>query len=107
MRLGDPLTARSDEWALVVDDDQHPLGWAHRDDAVAGTSGGQGTPRPENLRLGGTLAQADGPLRAMLDAALSSPSGRGVLVDPDGRLVGTVRASEVLAVIEAQEIPGR
>jgi osmoprotectant transport system ATP-binding protein len=107
VRLGDALTGRADEWALVVDDDQHPLGWAHRDDGVAGTHRGQGTPRPENLRLGGTLAPTDAPLRAMLDAALSSPSGRGVLVDPDGRLVGTVRASEVLSVIEAQEIPGR
>jgi osmoprotectant transport system ATP-binding protein len=107
VRLGDALTGRADEWALVVDDDQHPLGWAHRDDGVAGTHRGQGTPRPENLRLGGTLAPTDAPLRAMLDAALSSPSGRGVLVDPDGRRGGTVRASEVLSVIEAQEIPGR
>ena len=37
---------------------------------------------------------------ALLDAALSSPSGRGVVVDDDGRLVGTIRAAEVLTAIE-------
>src|SRR2546427_6157017 len=36
-----------------------------------------------------------------LDAGLSSPSGRGVIVDAGGRFVGTVTASEVLARIEA------
>ena len=41
-----------------------------------------------------------GSLRGALDAALSSPSGRGVVVDDDGRAVGTVAADEVLAAIE-------
>ena len=41
-------------------------------------------------------------LRAALDARLSSPSGRGVVVDGDGRLLGTVTAREVLDLIEKQ-----
>ena len=47
----------------------------------------------------------DQALRAALDAALSSPSRRGVVVDGDGALAGTCRATEVLFVIEAQERP--
>src|SRR5262245_62765912 len=37
----------------------------------------------------------------LLDAALSSPTGRGVIADDEGRLVGAVRASSVLALIDA------
>jgi osmoprotectant transport system ATP-binding protein len=105
--LGEQVGA-GEEWALVVDDENRPLGWAHRTDRTGDAeSGPDGVARLENLRLGGTLAQADGPLRGMLDAALSSPSGRGVVVDGDGHLVGTVRASEVLTAIEAQETVDR
>ena len=48
---------------------------------------------------------ASGPLRAALDAALSSPSRRGVIVDDDGALAGTVRAHEVLTAIEESQRP--
>ena len=58
------------------------------------------------LHRGGTVARVHGPLRAVLDAALSSPSRRGVLVDDDGVLAGTVRADQVLTVIERTERPG-
>ena len=57
------------------------------------------------LHRGGTVARVHGPLRAVLDAALSSPSRRGVLVDDDGALAGTVRADQVLTVIERTERP--
>jgi len=36
-----------------------------------------------------------------MDACLSSPSGRGVVVDEDGRLVGSVTSREILDLIEA------
>ncbi|MCT1619286.1 ATP-binding cassette domain-containing protein [Janibacter hoylei] len=89
-----------DGWALVVDDERRPLGWVRPADLA------QEEPVDTSaLALGGTLARVDGPLRAALDAALSSPSRRGVVVDGDGRLVGTCRATEVLAVIESQERP--
>jgi len=80
-------------WLLVVDEAQAPVGWV-RPSALSGRVG------PSDLHRGGTVARQGGTLRAALDAALSSPSRRGVLVDDDGRLVGTVRAVDVLSEIE-------
>jgi osmoprotectant transport system ATP-binding protein len=57
------------------------------------------------LDRGGTVARLHGPLRGVLDAALSSPSRRGVLVDDDGALAGTVHADQVLSAIEGLERP--
>jgi osmoprotectant transport system ATP-binding protein len=102
--LGADLSSARDQardgWALVVDDDSHPLGWLAvrglADDAL------RGEVTPELLNLGGTLATESGTLREVLDAALSSPSGRGVVVHDDGSFAGTVTASEVLARIEAR-----
>ena len=90
--------ASSDGWLLVVDDDRKPLGWVepHRL--------GREVDR-EMLHRGGTVARLHGPLRAVLDAALSSPSRRGVLVDDDGALAGTVHADQVLSAIERLERP--
>jgi len=84
---------------LVVDGEQQPQGWL----ALTGVppSALQGVVTPDLLNLGGTLAAQGGTLREALDAALSSPSGRGVVVDGDGRFAGTVSPSEVLSRIEA------
>jgi osmoprotectant transport system ATP-binding protein len=90
--------ASNDGWLLVVDDDRKPLGW------VEPPRLGRAVDR-EMLDRGGTVARLHGPLRAVLDAALSSPSRRGVLVDDDGALAGTVRADQVLTVIERTERP--
>jgi osmoprotectant transport system ATP-binding protein len=102
VRLGEQVRAASDrardDWALVVDDQNHPQGWlavgrlpdAALDDTVS----------PELLNLGGTLARESGTLREALDAALSSPSGRGVIVHEDGTFAGTVSAPQVLTRIE-------
>ena len=62
---------------------------------------------PDLLNLGGTLAHEGGSLRAVLDAALSSPSGRGVVVDDDGRLIGTVTTAEVVELIEEHAAASR
>jgi osmoprotectant transport system ATP-binding protein len=102
VRLGSPVArARDvavDEWALVVDDGDRPQGWLHLADRSP--EGRRSSPDaaigPELLNLGGTLAPAGGTLREALDAALSSPSGRGVVVDDTGRLLGTVTAGTVL-----------
>ncbi len=88
-----------DGWVLVVDNDRQPQGWLAINDSIA-ARGGQVT--PELLNLGGTLASQSGTLREALDAALSSPSGRGVVVTPDGRFAGTVTAAQVLDRIDAQ-----
>ena len=90
--------AARDGWVLVLDADRRPLGWVE--------PGRLTDPiRPEMLARGGTVATAGGPLRNALDAALSSPSRRGVIVDDHGALLGTVRAYEVLAEIEDRDRP--
>jgi osmoprotectant transport system ATP-binding protein len=98
VRLGTTVDGRlgtEGGWLLVVDDADRPVGWVepHRIN---------GPVHEEDLHRGGTLARADGSLRAALDAALSSPSRRGVVVDDAGTLLGTVRASEVLTLIEGE-----
>ena len=68
-------------WVLVVDEDRRPLGWVEPRPRRAARSA------EERLNRGGTVAQVDGlGPRAVLDAALSSPIGRGVVVDGDGVL---------------------
>jgi osmoprotectant transport system ATP-binding protein len=89
--LGAPLPDGDPGWVLVVDDQRRPRGWVDR---AAITDR-----RPivtTDLRLGGALVSPGSSMRTALDSALSSPSGRGVVVDSDGRLVGTVTATEVL-----------
>ncbi|SDN80604.1 ABC transporter ATP-binding protein [Streptomyces wuyuanensis] len=104
VRLGDPLSAarerEKDGWILVVGQDDAPLGWL----AAGGLTDEQakGSAGTDLLNLGGTLATKAGTLREALDAALSSPSGRGVIVHEDGRFAGTVTASQVLARIETR-----
>lgn len=85
--------AAGERWLLVVDDDRAPVGW------VEPARLGARVERTD-LHRGGTVARLGGSLRTALDAALSSPSRRGVIADADGRLAGTVRAHEVLAEIE-------
>jgi osmoprotectant transport system ATP-binding protein len=104
VRLGESLKLAKDRatdgWTLVVDNDDAPQGWLASeglsDEALAGDV------KPDLLNLGGTLASQDGTLRELLDAALSSPSGRGVVVEPNGQFAGTTTPSEVLQRIESR-----
>jgi osmoprotectant transport system ATP-binding protein len=81
------------DWLLVVDEQRRPLGWVEpariRTPLTA-----------EDLHRGGTVARLNGSSRAVLDAALSSPSRRGVLVDDEGRLLGTVTLAQVATALE-------
>ncbi|CAB4903756.1 unannotated protein [freshwater metagenome] len=97
---GAPLpTGSDDDWLLAVDGARAPQGWLDmRASAPAGATVTDGL-----LHRGGTLVTQGGSLRAALDACLSSPSGRGVVVDEGGALVGTITAAEVLELIEARE----
>ncbi|MDF3045789.1 MAG: ATP-binding cassette protein [Ornithinibacter sp.] len=99
--LGEQPTEPYAGWLLVVDDDRRPVGWVepYRIGARRVATG--------DLHRGGTVATEHGSLRAALDAALSSPSGRGVVVDGSGSLCGTVAASEVLTAIEGARRPER
>ncbi len=78
---------------LVLDDGQKPQGWVdvNRLDTEV---------TPDALNRGGTVASVDGSLRGILDAALSSPTGRGVVADGQGRLLGTVVAGRVLERVD-------
>ncbi len=86
-------------WVLVLDDRRRPQGWLHVDRPGWDP---QATVTPDVLNLGGTLATVGGTLRTALDAALSSPSGRGVIVDGDSVFLGTVTTADVIARIEAK-----
>ncbi|QDO87375.1 ATP-binding cassette domain-containing protein [Ornithinimicrobium ciconiae] len=97
--FGQPLGHREEPWLLAVDADSRPQGW------IIPAEVGTGSIGPEHLHRAGTVAAEGGSLRSLLDAALSSPSGRGVVVR-DGALVGTVRAQEVLTVIQNGSAPG-
>ncbi|MCF3960146.1 ABC transporter ATP-binding protein [Streptomyces fuscigenes] len=101
VRLGESLTTARDRlahgWVLVVDAEDRPQGWlsehsvrSARDDLVT----------PDALNLGGTLATVRGSLRELLDAALSSPSGRGVVTDGQGHLLGTISPAAAVRLIE-------
>jgi osmoprotectant transport system ATP-binding protein len=90
-------SAALDGWALALDDGHRPQGWVNASAVPAGRTVG-----PTLLQRGGTVAVAGGTLRAALDATLSSPSGRGVLVDENGAFLGTLRAAEVIARIERE-----
>jgi osmoprotectant transport system ATP-binding protein len=98
--LGAPVAeavrvADGEQWLLVVDEEGAPVGWVEPARLAAPVA-------RTDLHRGGTVARVGGSLRAALDAALSAPSRRGVLADEDGRLVGTVRAGDVLAAIEGE-----
>ena len=98
VRLGasaDDVRAVGTPWVLCVGGDGEPLGW------VRAAAVEQEVTRTL-LHRGGTVASTSGSLRALLDAALSSPSGRGVVADDQGRLVGTITAAEVVPAIEAR-----
>ncbi|WP_445258437.1 ABC transporter ATP-binding protein [Nocardioides aurantiacus] len=95
--LGEAVPAGRD-LVLVVDAERRPQGWL---DPTRAT----GTVEESDLLRGGTLATQGGTLRAALDACLSSPSRRGVVVDEDGRLLGSLTSREVLDLIEPDRDP--
>jgi osmoprotectant transport system ATP-binding protein len=98
VRLGasaDDVRAIGAPWVLAVGDEGEPMGWVRSAAVDREVS-------RDLLHRGGTVASTSGSLRALLDAALSSPSGRGVVTGDDGRLVGTITAAEVVPAIEAR-----
>lgn len=105
-RIGERVDPREfrDDWVLVVDENRAPRGWLD-------LRGGATRADENALNLSGTVATASGSLRALLDAALSSPARRGVVVDDQGALLGTITAAKALEQIErsqkaAEEVDG-
>jgi osmoprotectant transport system ATP-binding protein len=93
-KVGVPYPEASGDWVLAVNDVGQPRGWL----APGFTVDGELT--EDVLVAGGSLYERGTPLRGALDAALSSPASRGVVVDTDGRYVGVITARQVLDLIE-------
>lgn len=85
-------------WTLIVDDDV-PLGWI---DADAARRHRAGAPLSATITAIGSQLRPGGNLSQALDAALSSPSSVGVAVDGDGKVIGGILATDVLAAVEAR-----
>ncbi|KGI80080.1 glycine/betaine ABC transporter ATPase [Actinopolyspora erythraea] len=86
-------------WVLVLDTHDRPRGWLPPEATVHGQL------TEDQLIAGGSLHTGGAPLRGALDAALSSPSGLGVVVDEDGVYLGVITARQVLEVLESGRHP--
>ncbi|WP_406688830.1 ABC transporter ATP-binding protein [Saccharopolyspora sp. ID03-671] len=95
VRVGERFPS-SHDWRLAVDEGNRPRGWL-----PPGADAGEGLD-DQALVAGGSLHVEHGNLRGALDAALSAPSGLGVVVDSDGGVVGVVTADEVLSLLDRQ-----
>lgn len=95
----DALMLPSGEWRLVTKADGSPFGWVDPGGVMTHRSGGS---LYDSTTAGGSLFRPAGTLRSALDAALSSPAGIGVAVDDQGRVIGGIRAEDVLAALESQ-----
>lgn len=87
------------EWRLVVKNNGQPYGWL---DAGGVSQRRSGKSLYDSTIAGGSLFPVGGTLRLALDAALSSPSGLGVAVDDDGKVVGGVKTDDILNLLISQ-----
>ena len=93
-----------DGWALVIDRSGAPLGWIDSDGVRRHRAG---APLSASMAGVGALLRPDGNLSQALDCALSSPAAMGVAVDSAGKVVGGVRAGDVLTALESRKAEGR
>jgi osmoprotectant transport system ATP-binding protein len=89
------------KWVLAVDAHNAPLGWVD----TSNLSGDTVTER--DINLCGTTARRGDPLRELLNSALSSPSGRSVITDDAGKLLGTVTDHDIVEAIRRAKDSGR
>jgi osmoprotectant transport system ATP-binding protein len=88
-----------DGWTLVVSDEGVPLGWIDADGLRRHRGGAS---LSDSISAVGSQFRPDGNLSQALDAALSSPSSVGIAVDREGKVIGGVLATDVLAAVEAR-----
>jgi osmoprotectant transport system ATP-binding protein len=101
--VGQPVSAVpvvEGKWILAVDAHNAPLGWVD----TANLSGDTVTER--DINLCGTTARRGDPLRELLNSALSSPSGRSVITDDAGKLLGTVTDHDIVEAIRRAKDSG-
>ena len=96
----DALDLGPDEWALVTHPDGSPYAWI---DVNGVGLHRQGKSLYDSTIAGGSLLVPNGTMRLALDAALSSPSGLGVVVDDRQQVVGGVKADDVIAAIKGKK----
>jgi osmoprotectant transport system ATP-binding protein len=80
-------------WVLVVDENRAPIGWVDTE-SVQGER-----VQDSDVNLSATSASRTDPLRDLLNSALSSPSGRCVVTDESGALLGTASDHDVIDAI--------
>lgn len=95
----DALALGPGEWRLVTKPDRSPFGWINAEGVALHRNG---TRLYDCTVAGGSLFRPGGTLRGALDAALSAPSGVGVAVDADGKVLGGIYATEVLEALQTQ-----
>jgi osmoprotectant transport system ATP-binding protein len=88
-----------DGWALVVTPHGAPLGWI---DVTGMQKHRSGAALLDSVTAIGSLFRPGANLSQALDAALSSPAAMGVAVDEAGKVIGGVRADDVLAAVESR-----
>jgi osmoprotectant transport system ATP-binding protein len=93
--VGQPVSTITSQgrWVLVVDEKRAPLGWVDTE-GVRGDS-----VQDSDVNLCATSATIGDPLRDLLNSALSSPSGRCVVTDESGVLLGTASDHDVIDAI--------
>jgi len=96
----DALNLGPDEWALVTHADGSPYAWI---DVNGVGLHRQGKSLYDSTIAGGSLLVPNGTMRLALDAALSSPSGLGVVVDDRRQVIGGVKADDVIAAIKGKK----
>ncbi|EMD29821.1 ABC transporter ATP-binding protein [Amycolatopsis azurea] len=98
VEVGKPVPGPSDDWRVAVNAEGQPRGWLRPESTVDGELA------ETDLVAGGSLYVQGSPIRGALDAALSSPASLGVVVDADQKVLGVVRAQQVLEVIETPSL---
>ncbi len=97
--LDSPVSAVTEDWALVVDSAGGPLGWVR-----GGSLPAEGTLADVRLEpLGHTFSIVTDSARAALDAAILSASGLAVAVDAEGVVAGVAAQRDITATLGAPE----
>jgi osmoprotectant transport system ATP-binding protein len=90
------LDRASTPYLLMVDDQERPVGWLWRQDLGRGPVGPERASSPE------PLLDPDSTLRDALSAMLGSAVQEGLVVDADGRLLGSVSVEAVGNVLRRE-----
>lgn len=88
------LVAGNESWVLVVENNC-PLGWydLEQNKTIVEVA---------DINLGSTFAPGNGTMRQLMDAVLSSPCQRGIVVDEQQQFIGTVNIEQVFSLSRAR-----